>query len=132
MTASACRILVVDDDSEMRDLLVSLLEKQGHMVVQAVSGEVALALVGVAQAPFDLLVSDIQMPGMKGTELARRVLEIHPRMHVLMISVDDAERDTVAGSSFLLKPLTPVRFLQTVETILGGRSQRVSLPIPPI
>lgn len=124
MNTQAIRILLVDDDLPLRDMLARSLQQSGFMVVQAVSGEVALALISVTQAPFDLLIADVHMPGMKGPELARRVRRIHPDIDVLLISADQTQDTRGAESRFLAKPFTPTELLGRVDEILKARLSR--------
>lgn len=71
----SARILVAEDDREMRMLIASMLRGEGHDVVEAGSGLVALDVLGAAIAttgrrrPFDLIVSDVRMPGRTGIEI---------------------------------------------------------------
>lgn len=78
------RILLVEDDETMRVYLARALEKVGYEVVAAESGEAALPLIDPES--FDLLLTDIVMPGMDGIELARRAAEIVPEMRVMFIT----------------------------------------------
>jgi CheY-like chemotaxis protein len=65
------RVLVVDDDAIIRDLLTAILEPQGFEVQTAANGPAALAAFHVE--PFDVILTDFQMPGMSGLELAAEV-----------------------------------------------------------
>lgn len=77
------RILVVDDDSLVRDTLSALLEDMGHVIVAADSGSQALAAFQQA-GRFDLLVTDYAMPGMTGGELAVSLRKIDPALPIVM------------------------------------------------
>lgn len=72
------RVLVVDDEPGIRQLLQTHLERQGHVVVVAADGDEALRRIGQASAPFDLVLSDLRMPGIDGEELFRRITRDHP------------------------------------------------------
>jgi two-component system response regulator PilR (NtrC family) len=78
------RILVVDDERSMREMLSILLEREGHQVVEAKNGTEALQLFEASV--FDLVISDIQMPGLNGIELLRQIKNISPEIPVLMIT----------------------------------------------
>lgn len=81
------RILVVDDDASMRDFLCALLRREGYDVDQQVNGVVAHEWLQDAQCPkYDLLLSDIVMPGMDGLELAQKAAPIQPDMKVMFIT----------------------------------------------
>lgn len=100
-------ILVVDDEQSMREFLRILLEKDGHSVQTAASGAVALDLA--ASSEFDLVISDIRMPGISGLDLLAEVKKIQPELPVIMItafaSPDDAVRAMKEGAfDYITKP----------------------------
>lgn len=116
-------ILIVDDDSFIRLLLRRLLTSQGYTVVEAAGGEAAMELL--EQESPDLVISDLNMPGMNGIELTR-ALRTNPR-HVFVplimssASVDTATRRTArqAGVNFWLeKPLEPERLFELTRWAL--------------
>ena len=76
MTQTMARILLAEDDEDLRRFLVKALEKAGHDVTAF--GEGASAYEEIKQANFDLLLTDIVMPEMDGIELARRAAELDP------------------------------------------------------
>jgi two-component system response regulator PilR (NtrC family) len=78
------RILVVDDESSMRQLLEIALGKEGYQVTPADSGHDAVRLLD--KKPFDLIISDIRMPDMSGVEVLRRVKEVTPETPMIMIT----------------------------------------------
>ena len=78
------RILYVEDNDDLREAIGMLLEADGRQVVTAANGEAALTLLG--QSMFDVLVTDVSLPGISGTELARRVLATDPRRWVVLCS----------------------------------------------
>ncbi len=75
------RILVVDDDEKIQRLLQLILRQQGHVAETASSGQEALRLLNAA--PFDLLILDIQLPGMDGLQLTREILALHPWQEII-------------------------------------------------
>ena len=77
-------ILIVDDELSMREFLTILLEREGYAVKSAGSAEQALALLDSSM--FDLVISDVQMPGLGGIELLGRIKAITPETAVLMIT----------------------------------------------
>ena len=79
------RILLVDDDEQVRTLIRTLLEDERYAVTVAAGPEEALALAGDGD-DFDLLLTDVVMPGMSGRELAERLTRSHPRLGVLYTS----------------------------------------------
>ncbi len=79
------RILLVDDDDDVRDYTATVLEEAGYDVRVAARGEAAVRLLATGE-PFDLLITDIVMPGWDGPELARRVKSIRPDLKVLYMT----------------------------------------------
>ena len=78
------KILLAEDDEDMRRFLVRALEKAGHNVMSF--GEGASAFEEVKQSSFDLLLTDIVMPEMDGIELARRAAELDPALKIMFIT----------------------------------------------
>jgi two-component system response regulator PilR (NtrC family) len=78
------RVLVVDDERSMREMLSILLEREGYEVVAAKNGQEALE--SFESSFFDLVISDIQMPGLNGIELLGRIKQLAPEVPVLMIT----------------------------------------------
>ncbi len=78
------RILLVDDELLVRELIGRLLSKDQHTVVQANNGVEAFALF--AQGHFDLVMTDFEIPFMKGNELAARIKQVAPGQPILMIT----------------------------------------------
>ena len=77
-------ILVVEDDKPLRDLLAGILREQGHDVQTAEEGNAALDLMN--EAKFDLVISDIIMPGKEGIETIREIRTLHPDVQVIAMS----------------------------------------------
>jgi two-component system cell cycle response regulator CpdR len=78
------KILLAEDDDDMRRFLVRALERAGHDVTSFSEG--ASAFEEVKQASFDLLLTDIVMPEMDGIELARRAAELDPSLKIMFIT----------------------------------------------
>jgi two-component system, OmpR family, response regulator len=114
------RILVVDDDPHLRDVLVYTLEREGYAVTTAADGQAALCRV--AEAPFDLVVLDILMPELDGLEVCRR-LRATTRIPVVFLSSRDEEIDKVigleiGGDDYLTKPFSPRELAARVKAVL--------------
>jgi two-component system cell cycle sensor histidine kinase/response regulator CckA len=110
-------VLLVEDEDRLRKLVRFTLESQGYVVTDARSGEAALALLA-PERKFDLLVTDLMMPGIDGRELATRVRAARPEIPVVFVSgyVPDHRRvEGLAGAVFLPKPFTPVDLVKAVE-----------------
>ena len=85
MTAKTmAKIILAEDDDDMRRFLVKALEKAGHQVKSF--GEGASAFEEIKQTTFDLLLTDIVMPEMDGIELARRAAELDPSLKIMFIT----------------------------------------------
>lgn len=80
------RILLAEDDDSMRDFLGKALERAGHEVVRVADGEDGLDALGEAPGSFELLLTDIVMPGVDGIELARRAAEVDPGLKIMFIT----------------------------------------------
>ncbi len=78
------KIILAEDDDDMRRFLVKALEKAGHQVMSF--GEGASAFEEIKQSTFDLLLTDIVMPEMDGIELARRASELDPSLKIMFIT----------------------------------------------
>ncbi|HVV70656.1 MAG TPA: response regulator, partial [Verrucomicrobiae bacterium] len=78
------RILLVDDELAVRQSLRILLARDEHTVVEANNGAEAFALF--SQGNFDLVVTDFEMPFVKGNELAARIKQVAPRLPILMLT----------------------------------------------
>ena len=100
------RILLVDDEEPLRAVVRMLLELDGHQVTEASNGAEALSLFNMGE--FDLVITDFQMPVMKGNELATRIKQFDPSLPILMVTASerahlDAENPVDA---LMHKPLT--------------------------
>lgn len=115
-------ILIVDDDQGQRSLLDSFLSGQGFRTVTVVSGEEALTKLG-ADA-FDMMISDVRMPGMSGLETLRKVREDFPLLPVLLVTAYADVRDAVEAMrdgavDYLEKPIDLEELFATVRKTVG-------------
>jgi signal transduction histidine kinase/ActR/RegA family two-component response regulator len=125
------RILLVEDDSAVRTSTERVLVQHGYTVVAAESGADALSVLARDDAPFDLLLSDVVMAGMSGSELARAVREVQPDIALLYMSGyadDELLRDTIAagGGTCIAKPFSMHGLLDAVQTAINLRGASVS------
>ncbi|HEY3348957.1 MAG TPA: ATP-binding protein [Thermoanaerobaculia bacterium] len=116
-------ILLVEDEESVRTLARRILVGHGYRVLEASGGEAALEAFRAHGARIDLLVTDLVMPDMAGTDLAARLNERHPDLRVLFMSGytgDAAVRSgqLVQGRAFLQKPFTPAVLLRRVRDSL--------------
>jgi signal transduction histidine kinase len=112
------RILLVDDDTEVRAVALAHLEGAGYTVLSAASGEEALELL--AKSSVQMLVSDVSMPGMSGVELAGRVRRLAPTVPILLISGYSEELKGQDFARFLPKPFSGQRLLAEVRSALDA------------
>jgi CheY-like chemotaxis protein len=80
----SAKILIVDDDPFVRDLLAKVLRRGGHDVTVSETADEALETLRTAS--FDLLLTDVVMPGMDGFDLLRRVKAVHPSVKVIVLT----------------------------------------------
>ncbi|MFC4858128.1 response regulator transcription factor [Actinophytocola glycyrrhizae] len=116
------RILVVDDDPDVRDSLQRSLEFAGYDVVTAADGAAALRLVSNVQA-LDLAILDLMMPEIDGLETCRRLRDAGERMPVLILTARDGLGDRVTGldagaDDYMIKPFALEELLARVRALL--------------
>lgn len=117
------RILVVEDEDLIRTLAVKVLRKQGYSIVEAASAEEAIEHLDGAAAPFDLIFTDVVLPGMSGVQLADTVLSRDPDSRVLLCSGYADRRSqwsliSERGFPFLDKPYSVADLLKVVRGIV--------------
>ena len=118
-------ILLAEDDASVRHFVKMLLNQAGYQVLEASDGHGALALARKIGGSVDLLVTDMEMPGMDGRELAKALREINSAVPVIYISgyPDDPRaqdlHDPEHGSVFIGKPFQPRVILETVAQLLN-------------
>ncbi len=117
----SCRVLVVDDDPVVAAGTVAMLEDLGHAATEVPSGDAALQLLG-AKPDIDLVLTDHAMPGMTGTELARRIRHSWPEM-LVVIATGYAELPADGGLDLprLSKPYRQQELAALVATLVGDR-----------
>lgn len=119
-------VLLVEDETNVRELTQTLLTQSGYQVLTAADGPTALALWQAQREHVALVLTDLVMPGgWSGRDLARRLREEKPGLKVLYFSgysteVAGRELDLQAGQSFLAKPFTASALLQAVRQLLDA------------
>jgi PAS domain S-box-containing protein len=128
-------ILVAEDDPRVRGLVVRSLVAAGYTVLEGGDGVEALATVREYRGPLHLLVTDLVMPRMGGSELAERIRKAHPGLPVLFMSGYPSRPAALsragAAPPYLQKPFRPQRFLEEVRRILDQGEGRGSGMRPP-
>lgn len=120
------KILVVDDEALMRNFLAETLRRKQIEVVTAADGRQALELFNASH--FDMVITDMKMPGLSGIELLRTIKEISPSTFVVVItgfgSIENAvEAMRLGAFNYLIKPFSP----ETIETVIEKASQQQAL-----
>lgn len=126
------RILIVDDDAHVRDLLRDILEKEGHTVVMAESGQQALAFFKGSK--FDAVFTDVGLPVMSGWEVARAVREVDALVPLAIITgwgeVVGSNQQKAAGVDWVVaKPFTVEQITRMAEEVSQrreGKNDRIS------
>ena len=128
------RVLVVDDDATVREVVVDYLRAAGHDVSEAVDGAGALESVRVSGA--DLVVVDVMMPGIDGLEVCRRLRRVSD-VPIVLLTALGAEQDRVVGletgaDDYVTKPFSPRELVLRVDSILrrsaGGTANDTDVP----
>ncbi|MCY7375289.1 MAG: response regulator, partial [Pyrinomonadaceae bacterium] len=119
------RILIAEDDTDMRELLEEILGDAGYEIVSVANGRLALAKISDESRMIDLVVTDVRMPEIKGDELLTKVRQIRAETPVLVItafgSVENAVEMVKKGAySYLTKPFQTKDLLLVIEAALAA------------
>ena len=125
MSAMAKRVLIVDDNEDNRQILIDLLSANGFQVLEALTGADAVD-IAIREAP-DLVLMDIQLPGIDGHEATRRIKAIPALARTPVIAVtsyalagDDRKAADAGCDAYITKPYSPRALLARVREILDG------------
>ena len=124
------KILVVDDDPAIREVVRFALERAGFAVIEAADGKAALQ--GFAETAPDLVVLDVLLPGLDGIEVCRE-LRRRSAVPILFLSSKDEEVDRIVGleiggDDYLVKPFSPRELVARIKVQL----RRIAAPDPPL
>jgi len=116
-------VLVVDDEPPIRQMERRILEKAGYRTMEASGGEEAIAMLSAINP--DLLIADLDMPGLAGEEMVRRIHVVRPNLKVLYVTAHidrllDAQSIISDGEAFLDKPFTAAGLIEAVTLLLTG------------
>lgn len=123
------RVLVVEDDEQMNDILDTTLQSQGYVVSTAFNGQQAIDRC--REETFDLIITDVRLPGMDGVEMLDKIRKIQPRLKSIVITGYASEDTPVRAircqvSDYLFKPFSLQYFLGAVNRTVHGESERTS------
>ena len=115
------RILVVDDDEYILDILKILLENEGYEVTTAQDSQKGLDIVKTTE--INLVISDLRMRPMNGIELLREILKVKPKLPVIMLTAYGSpetanEASQLGAFAYLTKPFGPDEVLETLQRAL--------------
>lgn len=121
------QILIVEDDHDLREALVTTLELAKFRVREAANAEQALARL--AESPVDMVVSDVNMPGLSGHELLAEVQRLYPGLPMMLITaygqISHAVSAMQSGAiDYLVKPFEPQVLVEAVTKVVGGVRSR--------
>jgi PAS domain S-box-containing protein len=122
-------ILIVEDEEEVRKLAGKILEKQGYRILETFNGDDALVACEKRKSPIHLMLADIIMPGMSGSELAKLLIPLYPEIKILYMSgyTDNAiVRHGVLekGVNYIQKPFTMEGLARKVREVLDKDSDK--------
>jgi CheY-like chemotaxis protein len=126
-----CSILVVDDNQPVRLLLHKILERAGFRVLEASNGSEALALFQANPSQVELLLTDLNMPGRNGVELATEIRRERPNLPVVFISAEPGEFEAMSkpsGCVSMSKPFRIGELLDCVQVALHRAGPQKRLP----
>lgn len=114
-------ILVVEDNSDMRELFCTVLSDSGYQCISAPDGLKALEIM--SQEYIDLIVADIMMPGMDGYELTKSIRDSHMDLPILIVTAkdqfDDVKKGFCSGADdYMIKPINVKELVLRVEALL--------------
>ena len=116
------RVLVCEDESAIRDFVVINLKRAGYEVLEAASGEEALAIYDNAAEKIDVALLDVMLPGIDGFEVCRSLRERDRLMGIIMLTARTQEREKVSGlqqgaDDYVTKPFSPSELMARVEAL---------------
>lgn len=120
-------LLLVDDDPMPRETLSTLLQGEGFQVTAAATGEAAEKILKEAHPPFDLVITDLVMPGKSGMDVLKTALKMNPSCTVLVLtgfgSVREAtEAMEIGAFDFVTKPMQIDQFRNTLRRLMERRT----------
>jgi len=123
---TAGTVMVVEDQAQVRRMVLAILRQNGYRLLEAADGTEALSLCERHEGALDLLITDVVMPGMNGVELSDRMRRLRPTLRTLFISGYTADvlgpsGALAPGMSHLAKPFSPAQLSRKIREVLGAR-----------
>ena len=121
------KILVVDDDAEMRDAIAFDLRKRGGTIFTAANGSEALAIA--LESPIDIVVSDVRMPGGDGIFLLQQLRSRHPTLPIVLLctgfaDLTESEALKLGASALIEKPINRKLMMSIIENAAQAMAAR--------
>jgi two-component system, cell cycle sensor histidine kinase and response regulator CckA len=133
-TITGATVLVVEDETPLREAIGDFLESSGYVVLKAENGEHAMAVAADRIQHVDLLLTDVVMPKMGGSELAQRLSALNPALKIIFMSGysdDVALRDSIlTGTAFMQKPFQLAALSKKLGELLAGSTHETP-PLTP-
>lgn len=123
MTTTHMRMLVVDDEEDLRNSLVQQFTGEGFEVEMAEDGDIALAMM--EKSEYDIVLLDLKMPRMDGMTVLHEMRKLHKYPHVVVLTIVDdiakaQEAVKLGAADFLTKPYDPEELLHVVIKVLSA------------
>ncbi|WP_224984490.1 response regulator [Geomonas agri] len=122
-TEKVGKILLAEDEPQLRAMLHDLLISRGYEVIQAIDGHDALEKFKQDPQGISLVVTDIVMPRMDGISSFKEMTKIDPSVKVLYMSGYVPERPLPEGVNILIKPFSPLDILNAVNSLLADQTK---------
>jgi DNA-binding NarL/FixJ family response regulator len=118
-------VSLVEDDADIRHGLTLLLDNTAGFSCTAAFGDCESALREIAEDPPDVLLMDIQLPGMSGIEGVRRIKKLLPELDIIMLTIHDDDKrvfDSLCAGAcgYLVKTTPPTKLLEAIKEVYGG------------
>ena len=116
------RVLVVEDEANIREFVVINLQRNGYEVTEAPSGEAALTLYDQLGGQFEVILLDIMLPGIDGIEVCRRIRLKDQKVGIIMLTAKTQEKDKVTGlttgaDDYVTKPFSPSELVARMDAL---------------
>ena len=126
-TVSKGRMLVVDDEAKLRNLMGQIIRQEGYLVDEASNGEQALELL--KRTCYDLMTVDMSMPGMSGVEVVHHARQLRPDLSIIIVTAHPTVESAIMAvksdvTDYLLKPCTADDLLLTISKAMQERAKQ--------